>query len=343
MDKYLITVDGGTTNTRVYLWNEKKKLISSAKREIGVRDTAIDGNNSALKRAVKEMIEAVLKQAEITADDVKEVYVSGMLTSNAGLFELSHLTVPAGGEDFARGVKRIFLPEIYPNRLTFIPGLKNMEDSEVCLSHILDMDMMRGEEMEALALLHTIPKENPTILVLPGSHTKVVIADKDKKIRGCLTCMTGEMLQILTEHSLLAEATGKEYLKGEPDQKYLLAGFQAVRESGSLTRAGFVTRIVNTFVTKDKEKIKSFLLGSVLENDIAAILSSNMMKGMKDVRVLIAGKEPLASSLKLLMETCGSFKQVEVYHSEDDLPLSGKGAWMIHDLIGDYKEYKDLV
>ena len=68
-----------------------------------------------------------------------------------------------------------------------------------------------------------------------------------------------------------------------------------------------------------------------------------MMKGMKDVRVLIAGKEPLASSLKLLMETCGSFKQVEVYHSEDDLPLSGKGAWMIHDLIGDYKEYKDLV
>ncbi len=332
MDKYLITVDGGTTNTRVYIWTDKRKLICSIKREIGVRNTVISGDNRALKKAVKEMIEAGLKQAKITVDDITEVYVSGMLTSNVGLFELSHLTVPAGGEDFARGVKRITMPEIYPKPITFIPGLKNMEDNKVCLANVLDMDMMRGEETETLALLNTIPKGNETILILPGSHTKAVIVDKDRKIRGCLTCMTGEMLQILTEHSILADSTGKEYLKEKPNQKYLLAGFHTGRESGSLARAGFVTRLVDTFITRDKEKLKSFLLGVVLENDIAAILSSHMMKNIKDTYVLIAGKEPLASSLQILMKASGNFKQVEIYKPDDDLPLSGKGVWIIHDI-----------
>ena len=46
MKNYTITIDTGTTNTRVYLFNEKYEAVASAKSEIGVRITAIDGNNN---------------------------------------------------------------------------------------------------------------------------------------------------------------------------------------------------------------------------------------------------------------------------------------------------------
>ena len=84
MKNYTITIDTGTTNTRVYLFNEKYEAVASAKSEIGVRITAIDGNNNRLKAAIKGCLEDVLKQADITYDDVKQVAASGMITSNVG-------------------------------------------------------------------------------------------------------------------------------------------------------------------------------------------------------------------------------------------------------------------
>ena len=45
MEHYLITIDSGTTNTRVALWNQKKACVDIYKSEIGVRVTAVEGNN----------------------------------------------------------------------------------------------------------------------------------------------------------------------------------------------------------------------------------------------------------------------------------------------------------
>ena len=65
MKNYTITIDTGTTNTRVFLFNENNEPVSSAKSEIGVRITAIDGNNDRLKAAIKGCLEDVLKQAGV--------------------------------------------------------------------------------------------------------------------------------------------------------------------------------------------------------------------------------------------------------------------------------------
>ena len=45
MKQYIITVDGGTTNTRCILWDENRRRIAQENRPVGVRNTAIDGNN----------------------------------------------------------------------------------------------------------------------------------------------------------------------------------------------------------------------------------------------------------------------------------------------------------
>ena len=56
MKQYIITVDGGTTNTRCILWDENRRRIAQENRPVGVRNTAIDGNNRKLKQAVKECL-----------------------------------------------------------------------------------------------------------------------------------------------------------------------------------------------------------------------------------------------------------------------------------------------
>ena len=47
----IATIDGGTTNTRTRIWKDNL-IISEAEVAVGVRNTAIDGNNHKLIEAV---------------------------------------------------------------------------------------------------------------------------------------------------------------------------------------------------------------------------------------------------------------------------------------------------
>jgi 2-dehydro-3-deoxygalactonokinase len=329
--KYIITIDGGTTNTRVYLWTKDGINIDSRSDGTGVRDTAADGNNQRLKNAVREMLTSLTQENGIAWETVEAVYASGMITSDVGLFELPHLIAPAGLKDFSQGVKTVLLEEVCPKPVCFIPGLKNRKDEEISLDNLADMDMMRGEEVEALALLSDWKIREPALLILPGSHTKMIAADSAGRLLCCLTSMTGEILELLTKHSIVAGAVDREYLKESPDKEYLLAGYRYARDTGSFGRTAFLTRISSQFVSGEIKKCASFLLGAVLENDVAAIESSQMFQGFQKSRVLIAGKEPLSSALAYLLEQDNEFKEVSVLSYEKNVPLSGKGALLIHE------------
>ena len=66
MKQYIITVDGGTTNTRCILWDENRRRIAQENRPVGVRNTAIDGHNRKLKQAVKECLDALKVSPDTT-------------------------------------------------------------------------------------------------------------------------------------------------------------------------------------------------------------------------------------------------------------------------------------
>ena len=107
MDTYTITIDGGTTNTRCILWNSSRQRIDEQKREVGVRNTAIDGNNSKLKNAVKECLEQLLEDHSLTYDNINHIIASGMITSDVGIVVVPHLTAPADLEQIARSTVAI--------------------------------------------------------------------------------------------------------------------------------------------------------------------------------------------------------------------------------------------
>ena len=86
MDTYTITIDGGTTNTRCILWNSSRQRIDEQKREVGVRNTAIDGNKFQIKKlAVKECLEQLLEDHSLTYDNINHILSSGMITSDVGI------------------------------------------------------------------------------------------------------------------------------------------------------------------------------------------------------------------------------------------------------------------
>ena len=178
----ILTIDTGTTNTRVSLWRGGHTLAQQS-TQVGVRDTAISGSRAVLQGAVRETIKAVLAQADATADTVTLAVASGMITSALGLHEVPHLPAPAGLDDLAQGMVRVEVPEVFAKPIWFVPGVRN----EVSMSSLLDfeaMDMMRGEEVEVMGLLEQLGLNGPAMLVLPGSHTKFISLDQDERFRG---------------------------------------------------------------------------------------------------------------------------------------------------------------
>lgn len=246
MKNYTITIDTGTTNTRVYLFNEKYEAVASAKSEIGVRITAIDGNNNRLKAAIKGCLEDVLKQADITYDDVKQVAASGMITSNVGLTEIPHVVAPASAEDLAKAAKSVLIEDVCPLPILFIPGVKN-RDGKLDLTTFESMDMMRGEEVETVAVIENLPKGEPYLLVLPGSHTKFVSVDRSGKITGCLTTITGELLSVIIKDTADRGCGRTSLPPWRLTRKSIdIAGYETAKKTG-IGRACFSQRILNTF------------------------------------------------------------------------------------------------
>ncbi len=330
---YVFTVDTGTTNTRVCLFDKNRQIIGTAKREVGVRNTAIDGNNQKLKAAVRDCLETLLSQAEISYDQVSRIIASGMITSNVGLAEIPHLTAPVSAQDLAHGIREILCEDVCPLPISFIPGIKNTDGTNITLDNYEQMDIMRGEEVESIAILHLLPKDKPYLLVLPGSHTKFVAVDKAGRITGCLTTISGELLNSVTNNTLLADSTGRQFVTPEGyDREMFLEGFKTERKCG-IGRACFSGRILSLFGSLKKNQISNYVMGVCLASDLDAILHSDALKADKTMTVVISGKDPLRQALCDMLQSDGTFTNVETFEPDGNVPLSSMGACIVADLI----------
>jgi len=327
MENHVITLDTGTTNTRVILWNERREPAAAAKAEVGVRDTAIDGSDRRLKAAVKSCLEQVLSDAGITYDQVKIVIASGMITSNVGLVEIPHCVVPVGLKELAEAVRPVELPDVCPMPITFIPGVKNSA-GPVSYENFEAMDIMRGEEVESLALLEQFPKGRSYLLVLPGSHMKFVSVDGQGRITGCLTSISGELLSSITNDTIIADAVGRKFVEpGQYDKEKVLLGYETAKTCG-IGRACFSARILDQFVEKDQQKLANYILGVALQSDVTSVQNSTALHVDRDTEVIVAGKDPLRQAILDILNYEGCFANVHTAKS-DGQPLSARGAYLV--------------
>ena len=322
---YSVTIDSGTTNSRVFVW-KGRELLAEASRPVGVRDTAITGSTETLAKGVKEAVEEALGKAGILSTEGITFLSSGMITSNVGLCEIPHLAAPVGLAELAKGIRKTVVPEVVDQPIWFVPGVKN-NDKAVTPDNCESMDMMRGEEAETIGVLSALDISGPAVILLPGSHSKFVKIDADNRITGCITTISGELLDVITKNTILASSLDHGFADSI-DAGALMKGAENCASVG-LSRCCFSVRILDVFKGMTQNQLRNFLLGAVLQTDILALKNSRALNVGSDAKMIICGKKMLKDAFEILLRQDDFFKG-DIITAPDDLgPLSGLGVMEI--------------
>lgn len=326
---YIATIDGGTSNTRVFVWLDGV-IAGQAKAAVGVRNTAMDGTNQRLQEAVRDTLSEAASMAGITTEDISLILAAGMLTSNVGLCDIPHVTAPVRLEELARAMVEKNLPAICRQPIWFVPGVRNCNPATLTPDKSFDMDMMRGEEVEAAGLLAQAAPAGKAVFVLPGSHNKYVMIDEQQRIQGCLTTLCGELLHSLTFDTILADTLNRsfasEFLAG-PFRK----GASDYHKMG-LLHGAFMTRILGMFCHYTAQEAQNYLLGLLMADDMTALERSRVFAGLEEAVFVVAGNPVMQKAYEAILTNKG--RQVVLASDEQQRALSGRGVLYLAGLRG---------
>jgi len=297
-----ITIDGGTTNTRISLIRDKK-FIDGVKINVGARKSIDDGD--ILKKEIKRAIEELLIKNRLKEKDVECILASGMITSEFGLCHLEHIKAPAGIRELHEGIERVCLGEVSEIPFAFIRGVKlAAEDFE-------SFDVMRGEETELMGIINEDYGE--CIYILPGSHSKIIKVDDEGRIVDFSTMMTGEMINALSSQTILKDAVDLSI--SEIDNEYLLRGYDYAEKEGS-NKALFKVRVLKNFFGRDKTEVYSFYLGAVLCGEIKQIIDNKIKT------VVLGGRKQIKNAIAEILKNRDNKKVILLDESSVDMSTS---------------------
>lgn len=277
-----LTVDGGTTNTRVYLVRAGE-VVDKRRLSVGVRV-----GEAVYKTVLREAIAELLSANSLRETDVARVLASGMITSEYGLCNLAHLVLPIGKEHLKRNLFETVISDITSIPFCFVRGVKT-----ACTT-LDNADVMRGEETELMGILEAC--DASTLYVLPGSHSKHVRVDGAGRICDFSTMMTGELFSAVLQHTILRDAADFEHTALR--EQALLDGYRYCHARG-LNEASFKTRILKNVFGADHHECFSFLLGAVLCGEIDAILRA------REQRVILGGQKQLREAMGMILRALG--------------------------------------
>ncbi len=293
----IITIDTGTTNSRLLLW-QNGELSGKSSSSVGVRNTSIDGNNQALINAVSQCKQDLLNDNKLSDSDIDLILASGMVTSNLGLYEVPHLTAPVSVDMFVKGIVSHTISDISNNPIYFIPGVKNLD--QPTQDQLGQMDIMRGEEVEAIAIADFYNLDEDALIALPGSHSKFVAMDKERSILGCCTTLTGELNSIITHNTILTNSLQNKFTD-QLDQKSLISGADTARANG-MGQALFSIRVREQFGRWQHHELASFLVGILIESDIQAMTGSTSLNYRPGMPVYVGGEGILCEATQILLK-----------------------------------------
>ncbi|WP_422447204.1 2-dehydro-3-deoxygalactonokinase [Thermoanaerobacterium sp. DL9XJH110] len=316
-----MTIDGGTTNTRVCILDDKNVIVQST-HPIGVRCYAVSKSKTKFLEGLSKAIRDTLDMAGVGPKDLQMVVASGMITSNLGIYEIPHVKTPIGLEGLVEASQMAIIPKLMEIPILFIPGVKNN-----CLNYNGDsfenleaMDIMRGEETETLGILKIKSLNGPLIMILPGSHTKIIKVDRYNQIVSCMTTMAGEIFNVLATKTILADSIPQNLIT-QIDKEYILKG-AAISHKVGLTRGCFSIRVMSQFLPIDENKRANFLLGVVLGQDLIAIKNSLACSVKGDEKIVIGGPAPLRLALYHLLSTQSDIKEEIIVLDDNAVGMS---------------------
>lgn len=240
-----VAVDWGTSNVRA--WG----IASDGSHTFATQ------SDKGMGKIARADYPAVL--AELVGENASSgapVVICGMAGARQGWLEAPYLDTPADLTALAQGAVR---PEGANAPVRILPG--------VCQRAAGREDVMRGEETQLLGLLGLKPGFEGTV-ILPGTHSKWVELRGGRIVR-FQTSMTGELYEVLSQHSVLRHSFGGGAIDGPEIEDGIAAGMRAGLEAPSLlTSLLFRTRAAALLADKGADWCSGYLSGLLVGTEI---------------------------------------------------------------------------
>jgi len=240
---YFITIDCGTTNSRVYAVDENGKKYAKVAKKVGVRNTSMTGSRACLEEGLRDAVHECIRSSGIRPEEFRAVLSSGMITSEIGLCEIPHLMAPCGATQLAESitpVKDVHLTD-FNIPVYFVRGIKNAmpETVENPFELVGNLDFMRGEEVQMIGMMAHSSCVLPATAVVLSSHTKFIAIDADERILGSLTTTSGQIREAILAQTFVGKSVEKRDNPEDEPEEYF--DTDIVREAAEwIRRAGIV-------------------------------------------------------------------------------------------------------
>ncbi len=285
---FFISVDGGTTNTRLVLMKEDK-VLADYRLSIGMRDNVI-GDGSSYDNNLSNSIRQLLGENGLNEEDITAVVLSGMICSERGFYEVPHIEAPVSIRTLAESMRLLYFPKITSIPFYLIPGVK----TSMSTNDLSRMDIMRGEETELFGMMAHLGITGNATFVLPGSHCKIIPVGEDGIIESFTTTISGELIRAAAEHTILKDSIHDAF-PIELNTTCLLLGYDFAKEHG-ITEALFKVRILRKFKEYSPEALYAVLCGAILSEDIGVIERAD------HGQVFVGGSNPFRKAFTVLLE-----------------------------------------
>lgn len=252
-----IAADWGTTNRRAYLLDGEGVCVDEFEDDKGILGVAEGGFGDAVAEIRNRLGD-------------RSLLLAGMVGSNRGWREAPYVPCPAGIEDLA---DKLVWPE--KGRTAIVPGVSFVDPDEA--------DVMRGEEVQLLGAFAAGMVSADSLVCHPGTHNKWARLDGGRIAR-FTTVMTGEVFNLLREHSILADLLSGT---AEPGEAFA-SGVRRSLDDECLTAELFKIRARVLLEQADAGDAPSFGSGLLIGADVRAGLRES-----GDSEVIVMGRPEL--------------------------------------------------
>jgi len=251
----LVGVDWGTTSLRAYLIEAPGSIIESLdEKDAGTLATCSKGIPAG--EAFAGALDKLLARGSSPAwrEASTPVLLCGMVGSRQGWLEAPYVPAPATLPSFAANVKSVKLKD--GREAWIVPGLSCKPLSGGA------PDVMRGEETQLFGALGSTGEKG--LFILPGTHSKWALSTGHGELSSFETQMTGEVFNILKEHSIL----GKLMASPVEDWAAFEAGLARSGAPGGLLAHIFSCRCEGLVGNFQGSALPSYLSGILLGHEL---------------------------------------------------------------------------
>jgi 2-dehydro-3-deoxygalactonokinase len=221
-----------------------------------------------------------------------DVLMSGQIGANIGWKETEYLSCPVSPENLA-GACLSF--QCLDFQVYIIPGVNCVIEKDY-------PEVMRGEELQILGWLQTDDtlQKQRHLVCLPGTHTKWAIVE-DGKIELFRSAMTGELFDLLSNHSVLIQKPEKDYF----NKKEFLSGVYRIKGNGTTNdfyHSLFSVRTKQLLAGLAPKDACSYLSGLLISADVRNAMESHLWDSDDFDQIIIIGAEHISQCFEIALK-----------------------------------------